>query len=298
MPHLRLTRPRAALLALTATVALILPFQVLAADPVDHQLSTPRNTELLLWGWDVGPGFFDFAFDNPPDGPTVNGGDVTNHWDHIHYNPPADWDGVDSFTYASFDGTVFGTIYVTVGSGATPTPTPSPTPTPTTTPTPTPTPTPVPTDTSTPTPSPSPTPESRPKPTLTVVDRTVSTTETIVARVENLLPGSEAEFSVHSSPVVLGTEQADSAGVIDASFAVPAQIAAGEHTLVVVGIGADGEPATLAQSLTVVAPASSEVPDTAAAAIDTGLVAYLGVQALLIAGLAAMAVRHGRERAR
>jgi len=118
-----------------------LPFQALAAPATDYHLSTPKTVELLIFSFDLDADFFMFDPTNPANGPTAQGGSTINHFDHLHYVPPTDWDGVDSFTYASHDGAVAGTIYVTVGTGATPTPTPTPSPTPTPTPSPTPTPT-------------------------------------------------------------------------------------------------------------------------------------------------------------
>lgn len=291
MPTLRLTRPRAALLALTATLALILPFQVLAVPATDYNLSTPKNVGLLIFSFDLGSDFFMFDFTNPADGPTAQGGSMINHFDHVHYDPPADWDGVDSFTYASHDGAVAGTIYVTVGTGATPTPTP----TPTETPTPTPTPTLSPTPSATPTPTASPTP--RPKggePTMSLADTTVTTSDSIDARVENMLAGAEAEFYLHSDPIFLGTASADAAGVIEATFPLPAAVTAGEHTIVVVGFGADGEETTLAQSLTVVVPMAQVVPNTAMVAPSTTTAIYLGLMALLIAVVTAAALLRRR----
>jgi len=125
---------------------------------------------------------------------------------------------------------------------------------------------------------------------MSIADTTVTTSEGIDARVENMLAGAEAEFHLHSSPVFLGTARADDAGVIEATFSLPSGVTAGEHTLVVVGFGADGEETTLAQRLTVVGSAAPVVPDTAAVAPSTTTATYFGLIALVIAEVAAAAL--------
>ena len=90
------------------------------------------------------------------------------------YHPPAGFTGIDTFTYAAWDGSSdsnLGTVTVTVGSPPGPTPTPTPvatrTPTPGPTASPTRTPTPGPTATPTRTPTPAPTATRTPRPTRT-----------------------------------------------------------------------------------------------------------------------------------
>jgi hyaluronoglucosaminidase len=129
---------------------------------------------------------------------------------------------------------------------------------------------------------------------MSVADTTVAQGGTIEVRVENLLPGSGAEFSLHSTPMLLGTMSADADGVIEASFQVPSDVVTGEHTLVVVGLDADGQAATLGQAVTVVGAASPEIPNTSVALSRPLLVAYLGVQVLFVAAITLVAVRRQR----
>ena len=135
-------------------------------------------------------------------------------------------------------------------------------------------------------------------PSLRLGTTTVPSGGSIDVHVENLLGDSEAEFSLHSDPVVLGSARANAEGVIDATFTVPAGTIPGAHTLVVTGTDADGNDATLSQALTVVAPASAEVPNTAVGLGGARTAIYLGIQALFVAGATAMLVRRGRTSGR
>ena len=71
--------------------------------------------------------------------------------------------------------------------------------------------------------------------------------------------GATITVVAHSDPVLLGTAQASGAGTLDATFALPSSITPGTHTLILTGLGADGQPATATMALiimTVPAPAS------------------------------------------
>lgn len=67
-------------------------------------------------------------------------------------------------------------------------------------------------------------------------------------------PDSQVEAALHSDPVDLGTFAADALGHVAGTVTIPADVAAGDHTLVLSGTGADGEPLTVEIAITVVAP--------------------------------------------
>ena len=302
------TRSIAALLLIAC--ALILPSQVFASRTPAHetaaapfavanldiQLATAVNTDLLIFGFEVLPtfGFFDMVI--TPDGPLPSGATVINHWDHLHYLPPTDFQGFDSFAFATEDGDS-GVITVTVGTppSPTPTPTPTPSPSPTSSPTPSATPTasPMPTATSTATPTPipsatpTPTPQPGAEPMLSVSGSTWTPGTQLAVRIINMLAGASATFELHSDPVHLGVAQADSSGVIEASLALPNGVAAGAHTLVVEGRNTAGDAVTLEASITVVAAA---VPDTSMPDDGGSQLFLLGMLALLASATGALVV--------
>jgi hypothetical protein len=62
---------------------------------------------------------------------------------------------------------------------------------------------------------------------------------------------------IESDPITLGTLIPDGTGTVTGSFTVPSTLAAGTHTLVLSGTGANGQPRTVSLPLTVTAAASS-----------------------------------------
>jgi hypothetical protein len=64
--------------------------------------------------------------------------------------------------------------------------------------------------------------------------------------------GSTVTFTFFSSPILLGTAQADSQGVVRAMFRVP-QVEPGMHTLRLTGVGADGNARTVDFPIKVIA---------------------------------------------
>lgn len=195
----------------------------------------------------------------------------------------------------SFTGSAVGTDLVVAsyvdGSGRTQTSgsvsvnwTLAPDPTPTPTPTPDPTAAPV----ATPIPSPSSSPDERATPELDVTQSVVAVDDRLDVEVRNLLPGSAADFYLHSSPIHLGTRTADTAGRITTSLLMPA-VEPGSHTLVVEGFDSSGQPATLRASVRVSGDTDPLVPDTAMLTPTQYWLAML--LPLIVAVPAALAVR-------
>lgn len=70
-------------------------------------------------------------------------------------------------------------------------------------------------------------------------------------------PTSSVTVSVHSDPVTLGTSTTSAGGVLFAVFTLPPSIPPGAHEVVLTGVGADGQPATVTLALTVAASTGS-----------------------------------------
>ncbi|HEX4869024.1 MAG TPA: hypothetical protein VFV32_15535, partial [Acidimicrobiales bacterium] len=75
----------------------------------------------------------------------------------------------------------------------------------------------------------------------------------ITIRVQVFAPGTTVDFTLFSAPVHLGSAVADANGVATLTFTVPENTAPGTHTIEATGIGADGRPLTVRQTITVVA---------------------------------------------
>lgn len=119
---------------------------------------------------------------------------------------------------------------------------------------------------------------------------------------EGWLAGSEVELELRSDPVSLGTAKVNAEGSFSTGVTIPSSVPAGDHTLVVTGIDANGEPRV--EQLAVVVAASSG-GDPLASADDTSSdgLAYTGMDftlgtAALIALLTAGAVAFGIGRRR
>jgi hypothetical protein len=68
---------------------------------------------------------------------------------------------------------------------------------------------------------------------------------------------SEVTVTFNSEPIELGKLTATQDGKVQGTFAVPAGVAVGAHTITLTGTGADDQSQTLTQAFTVVAPAST-----------------------------------------
>lgn len=110
-------------------------------------------------------------------------------------------------------------------------------------------------------------------------------TDSIEARVLNMLPNELATFYLHSEPVRLGTARADADGVIKASFPLPSGTTLGAHTLVVVGEDGDGQTVTLEASVNV-SSASHALPNTALDTPPGPPLVFMGMQLLIMAAIA------------
>lgn len=118
---------------------------------------------------------------------------------------------------------------------------------------------------------------------------------TLTVEVTNLLPGSTAEVYVHSDPVHLGTLTADSTGTARGSFTLPADLAAGDHTVRVTGTDSSGNPRTWSYAITVAAAADGGgVPDELSFT-GSNTLALVGAGALLV-GAGVVTVRFRQRR--
>lgn len=88
---------------------------------------------------------------------------------------------------------------------------------------------------------------------LTGVPIQVERGGTITATAEGLEPGTIAQFVLYSAPTPVGEVTVAADGTATLTFPVPASVALGEHTVVMVGIGDSGERTTLGAPTTVVA---------------------------------------------
>ncbi|RBY74942.1 hypothetical protein DQ239_18115 [Blastococcus sp. TF02-09] len=102
-------------------------------------------------------------------------------------------------------------------------------------------------------------------------------------------PHSTVTLIVYSVPRVLATTVADGDGDIDVTVTLPEDLAAGEHTLVAAGVGADGQAHYLTLPITVsAAPAEAELASTGA---DVAWPALGGLVALAAGGGLLVAAR-------
>lgn len=120
-------------------------------------------------------------------------------------------------------------------------------------------------------------------------------------------PGATVEVFLESTPVLIGTVVADAVGNVEAPVAVPADFAAGPHTVRLVGTGLGGGVLNLSVGVTVgslvadagrapaeaTPAAAGELPRTGGLPMGA-LTAGLG---LVLAGAAVLRVRQGRAAA-
>jgi LPXTG-motif cell wall-anchored protein len=84
--------------------------------------------------------------------------------------------------------------------------------------------------------------------------------DTVTVMVHGMNPGETVKIYMASTPTLLGSVTANSAGVMNATFPLPAGLAAGTHTITVIGPGTDlSAVVTLAEGT---APAEAAAPAT------------------------------------
>lgn len=89
---------------------------------------------------------------------------------------------------------------------------------------------------------------------------------------ENFKPGSSATFTLHSEPVLLGTATADTNAVVSLSVILPADVPAGQHRILIDGVGIDGQAQQASAALTILS-SSANVPPTATATASSKAIA-------------------------
>ncbi|MGN6588378.1 MAG: VWA domain-containing protein [Solirubrobacterales bacterium] len=99
--------------------------------------------------------------------------------------------------------------------------------------------------------------------------------------------GSVVTVSVHSEVRALAELAADSSGAVSAEIGLPADLEPGEHTLIVSGVGGDGQPHSV--------EARFRIAGTGAPTVVTALL-WGGIAMLLLAGLGGLAVLVMRRR--
>ncbi len=104
-------------------------------------------------------------------------------------------------------------------------------------------------------------------------------------------PGSTASVWIQSTPARLGTATVDGNGDFTSNFVVPADLASGNHTVQLQGIGFDGQPRALDAGVTVVG--TGGLPATGS---DLSLPIIAGSSLLLAGGLGVVASQRSRRR--
>ncbi|MFB9164549.1 family 20 glycosylhydrolase [Arthrobacter psychrochitiniphilus] len=94
-------------------------------------------------------------------------------------------------------------------------------------------------------------------PTAVLSNASVAPGEELTITGSNFKPGSTATFTLHSDPIVLGTAIANSEGIVSLKVTLPSTVTPGVHTVIITGLGSNGEAAEASVKLTVVAAASS-----------------------------------------
>jgi hypothetical protein len=105
--------------------------------------------------------------------------------------------------------------------------------------------------------------------------------KTITVSGSGFLPDSDVTVVLHSDPVVLGVAHTDANGNFTATFALPAGVPAGEHTLIFTGLDAFGNPVTVEQTVTLAGTGPPSVP------ASIGMLPVTGMETLYLTLLAA-----------
>ena len=114
-----------------------------------------------------------------------------------------------------------------------------------------------------------------------------------------LMPGTQADLFVESTPRFLASYTVSSAGRVDAQITLPADLPAGEHHLVLHGTGENGKAYTASIPITVrgtvVATVNGSSVATASTSSPTGGLPYTGGEIALVAaaGLALVGTGSG-----
>ncbi|WP_051389449.1 LamG-like jellyroll fold domain-containing protein [Arthrobacter sp. 35W] len=189
-----------------------------------------------------------------------------------------------------FTATVEGQVVLTVKPAPTATPTADPTASPT--------------STATATSTSGPTVPGTGSTTGSVDTGTAAPGQTITVSGSGFGPGSTVVFTLHSTPVELGTAVADAQGNVTLTVALPADVAAGEHLIVLTGVDASGAPVEVSIPLTVSAsgavdPAGTQAPADSESLSSTGFNGSLlaGALIMMLAGALAVGV-NARKRSR
>jgi hypothetical protein len=116
---------------------------------------------------------------------------------------------------------------------------------------------------------------------VAVSDGSVEGGQSITVSAQIFQPGTPVSFTLFSAPVVLGTATADANGVATLTATIPAGVAPGTHTIEASGTGANGQPLTVTQSITVAdasTGAGSNLPSTGSSStIPMSRVALAGI---------------------
>ncbi|MHA7271054.1 family 20 glycosylhydrolase [Arthrobacter sp. HLT1-20] len=113
-------------------------------------------------------------------------------------------------------------------------------------------------------------------------------------------PGTSATFTLHSTPVNLGTATVDAQGIAVLSVSLPAGVAVGQHSIVIDGVGVDGQARQLRTGLTITAAVTTPTttPGTSPASTATTTpaaddLANTGANATVLGGLAVLLLLAG-----
>ncbi|MEO8220823.1 MAG: metallophosphoesterase, partial [Specibacter sp.] len=101
-------------------------------------------------------------------------------------------------------------------------------------------------------------------------------------------PGSKASFTLHSTPVLLGTATADARGVVTLQVTLPVDVAPGEHSIVIDGVGVDGKSRQVSASLTITAAATAAVTTASSTQAAGDDLASTGANATKLGGMAVL----------
>jgi hypothetical protein len=107
-------------------------------------------------------------------------------------------------------------------------------------------------------------------------------------------PGSTATITLESDPVLLATTTAGSDGVVNETVTIPADTPAGQHEIVVSGVGRDGEPKQVRFPITITGTAAAGSGGSlVATGTDIGLALIIGT---IAAGIGVVLLSTARRR--
>jgi hypothetical protein len=112
---------------------------------------------------------------------------------------------------------------------------------------------------------------------------------------QSWLPGSQVTLTLFSAPVDLGTATVAADGTWSKTVTIPASTPPGNHSIVIKGLDANGQPATQTVALTINAAGSSAVPSSSSAFAFTGSNAvgmtFIGAAVLMVGAVLAIITR-------